>query len=188
MQHKLDLLLGFWDILDFWGLVSLTSWTCWCHFIGKLAEQSHFKEPDFPACVSSPYNYFLKWEVVGGAGFPLQLCSAHWSPQAGVADGSLCLRLSQQDLPSKSIQGGTTWLLISGDENISGLQMTDCWWSIDRTDLEQWCLSRSQRVCNINFFYILWFVFFCFHLGFFVVVVFIVHSVQSKEGDLRYWS
>lgn len=36
--------------------------------------------------------------------------------------------------------------------------------------------------------FVVCFVFFCFHLGFVVVVVFIVHSVQSKEGDLRYWS
>lgn len=122
----------------------------------------------------------------GGAGFPSQLCSAHWSPQADIADGLLCLRLSQQSLPSKNIQGGTTWLLISGDENISGPQMTDCWWSIDRIDLEQRCLSRSQRICNINCFYILGFVFFSFGFFFCLFFQYIVSRAKKENWDTGY--
>lgn len=150
MQHKLDLLLGFWDILDFWDLACLTSWTCWYHFMGKLVEQSHFREPDFSVCVWSSY-LDENWPVSGEQGF-LHSCAQ----PTGVLRLTLLMDCSAWDslssLPFNDIQGGTTWLLISGDKNISGPQMTDCWWSIDGTDLEQWCLSRSQRVCNINCF------------------------------------
>lgn len=170
--------------MDFWDLASLTSWTCWCHFIGKLAEQRHFKEPDFPVCVWSSYISLLRGELAseGGRGF-LHSCVL----PTGVLRLTLLMDRSAShslsSLPSKNIQGGTTWLLISGDENIWGPQMTDGWWSIDRTDLEQRSLSWSQRVCNINCFYILGFVLFSFGIYLF----FNVHSVQSKEGDLRYW-
>lgn len=47
------------------------------------------------------------------------------------------LRLSQHGLPSKNIQQGAAWLLISSDDNISGPRMTDWWRSIDRADWEQ---------------------------------------------------
>lgn len=109
MPHKLDLLLGLWDILDIWDLTSLTAWTCWCHIIEKCAEQSHFKETDFSVCLWNPYICLLKAELAGEVEqtFPLQHCSAHWSLQADIADiadGSLCLRLSQHGLPSKNIQ------------------------------------------------------------------------------------
>jgi len=119
-------------IFEIWHLC-LTSGICWCPFIGKHAGQCGFREPDFPVCVWTAWIYLLRLELAseGEQGFPVQHCSAHHSPKADIADGSLCLRLFQHDLPSKNIQRGATWLLISSDDNISCDLLTEQTWSSD---------------------------------------------------------